>query len=239
MKYSEKELKSFSLKELSEPESLNSEARLMEQMNHGKLDSFSAVKKFIKKNGSKIFAKTRITAISQDQGKTDYQVAIIEDISKELEADRKLKASENRLAALISNLQTGVLLEDEDRKIALTNQMFCDLFQIPATPDQLKGTDCSTSAKQSKIYFKNPEKFLNRIEEILAERKIVLSDELEMIDGRVLERDFIPINNDGDYKGHLWAYHDVTISKNYRKKLEAQREKYSSIIANSIIFCNC
>ena len=53
-----------------------------------------------------------------------------------------------------------------------------------------------------------------------------------MLDGRVLARDFIPIDNDGDYKGHLWAYHDITISKNYRKNLEAQREKYGSIIAN-------
>ncbi|MDO1499058.1 hypothetical protein Q2T40_01580 [Winogradskyella maritima] len=59
-----------------------------------------------------------------------------------------------------------------------------------------------------------------------------MADELEMIDGRILERDFIPINNDGAYKGHLWAYNDVTISKNYRKNLEVQREKYSSIIAN-------
>ena len=230
--YSEKELKCLSLKELSEPENKHSGASLIDQMNDGRLESFTAVKKFIKKNGSKIFAKAMLTSISQDQGKTDYQVAIIEDISKELEADRKLKASENRLTALISNLQTGVLLEDEDGKIALTNQMFCDTFQIPATPEQLKGADCSNSAEQSKIHFKNPENFVKRIEKILDERKIVLSDELEMIDGRVLERDFIPIYNDSLYKGHLWAYNDVTISKNYKRNLEAQREKYSSIIAN-------
>lgn len=230
--YSEDELKNISLKAVSEPDNDTCEHDQINLMHAGKLDKFTTVLKFVKKDGSNFMAKTRMTAILDNEVKTDYQVAIIEDISKELEADRKLKASENRLAALISNLQTGVLLEDEDRKIALTNQMFCDLFQIPATPEQLKGADCSTSAEQSKMYFKNPEKFLNRIEEILAERKIVLSDELEMIDGRVLERDFIPINDDGDYKGHLWAYHDVTISKNYRKKLEAQREKYSSIIAN-------
>ena len=230
--YSEDELKNISLKAISEPDNDTCEDDQINLMHAGKLDKFTTVLKFLKKDGSNFMAKTRMTAILDNEVKTDYQVAMIEDISKELDADRKLKASENRLAALISNLQTGVLLEDEDGKIALTNQMFCNLFNIEQTPIQLIGNDCVESEEHNKKFFKNSEKFISRIEEILTKRETVLSDELEMIDGRILERDYIPINNDGDYKGHLWAYHDVTISKNYRKNLEAQREKYSSIIAN-------
>ena len=230
--YSEDELKNISLKAISEPDNDTCEDDQINLMHAGKLDKFTTVLKFIKKDGSNFMAKTRMTAILDNEVKTDYQVAMIEDISKELDADRRLKASENRLAALISNLQTGVLLEDEDGKIALTNQMFCNLFNIEQTPNQLIGNDCVESEEHNKKFFKNSEKFISRIEEILTKRETVLSDELEMIDGRILERDYIPINNDGDYKGHLWAYHDVTISKNYRKNLEAQREKYSSIIAN-------
>ncbi|WP_339841854.1 PAS domain S-box protein [uncultured Maribacter sp.] len=230
--YKENELKNISLKAISEPDNDIGEYDLIDKMHAGDLDKFTTILKFAKKDGSKFMAKTMMTAISDNEIKTAYQVAIIEDISKELEAEKKLKASENRLSALISNLQIGVLLEDEDGKIALTNQMFCNIFNIKATPKELIGEDCEDSEEQNKIYFKNPEKFVKRIEEILAKREIVLSDELEMIDGRILERDFIPIDNDGTYKGHLWAYHDVTISKNYRKNLETQREKYSSIIAN-------
>ena len=230
--YREDELKNISLKAISEPDNDFCEHDQINLMHAGKLDKFTTVLKFIKKDGSNFMAKTRMTAILDNEVKTDYQVAMIEDISKELDADRKLKASENRLAVLISNLQTGVLLEDEDGKIALTNQMFCNLFNIEQTPNQLIGNDCVESEEHNKKFFKNSEKFVSRIEEILTKKETVLSDELEMIDGRILERDYIPINNDGDYKGHLWAYHDVTISKNYRKNLEAQREKYSSIIAN-------
>ena len=230
--YKEDELKNISLKAISEPENETGEHDQINLMHAGKLDKFTTVLKFLKKDGSNFMAKTRMTAIIDSEVKTDYQVAMIEDISKELEADRKLKASENRLAALISNLQTGVLLEDEDGKIALTNQMYCNLFNIEQTPNQLIGNDCEESEEHTKKFFKNSENFVSRIEDILAKRETVLSDELEMVDGRILERDYIPINNDGDYKGHLWAYHDVTISKNYRKNLEAQREKYSSIIAN-------
>ena len=53
-----------------------------------------------------------------------------------------------------------------------------------------------------------------------------------MLDGRILERDYIPIFSNNVYKGHLWTYQDVTLRKNYKRNLEAQKEKYSSIIAN-------
>ncbi|APQ18359.1 PAS domain-containing sensor histidine kinase [Maribacter hydrothermalis] len=230
--YTEFELRKRSLKELSEPEDPTIGKSLLEQMNAGEIDSFKAVKKFTKKDNSKILAKTMVTAITKNKGKSDYQVAIIEDISRQLESERKLKASENRLSALISNLQTGVLLEDEDGKIALTNQMFCNIFNINETPKDLIGTDCRGYAEISKNVFKNSKNFMSRIEEILEKKETILADELEMTDGKVLARDFIPIDNEGDYKGHLWAYNDITISKKYRKNLEAQREKYGSIIAN-------
>ncbi|GAK88370.1 sensory transduction histidine kinase [Nonlabens ulvanivorans] len=61
---------------------------------------------------------------------------------------------------------------------------------------------------------------------------MVTGDELIMVNGRILERDFIPIIESGSYKGHLWSYKDVTLKRSYRKSLETQKQKYSSIIAN-------
>lgn len=179
--------------------------------------------RFVQVNSSMIYDKDRNPIAAQ---------GIIRDITGEMEAQEQIRASQNRLATLISNLQTGVLLESEDRKISLTNQMFCDLFQIPVSPDQLKGADCSNAAEESKHHFADPEGFVKRIEKVLKSKKLVLSDELKMKDGRILERDYIPIFSDGKYKGHLWTYQDVTLRKNYKKNIEAQKEKYWSIIAN-------
>ncbi len=179
--------------------------------------------RFVQVNSSMIYDKDRNPIAAQ---------GIIRDITGEMEAQEQIRASQNRLATLISNLQTGVLLESEDRKISLTNQMFCDLFQIPVSPDQLKGADCSNAAEESKHHFADPEGFVKRIEKVLKSKKLVLSDELKMNDGRILERDYIPIFSDGKYKGHLWTYQDVTLRKNYKRNIEAQKEKYWSIIAN-------
>ncbi len=230
--YSEYELKQLHVADITGPEKNQESIQLIEQMNEGRLDTFSIVKNYIRKDGGSLFAKTTVSAVKNKDGKVDYQVALIEDITKEREAEEQLKASENRLASLISNLQTGVLLEDEHRTISLTNQMFCDLFHIPVAPETLKGADCSNAAQEHMKYFKDPTGFVARIEEVLKARKVVLKDELEMVDGRILERDYIPIFNKGIYKGHLWTYQDVTLRKNYKRNLEAQKEKYGSIIAN-------
>src|SRR6478609_5517980 len=90
--------------------------------------------------------------------------------------DFELRTTTNRLQALISNLQSGVLLEDEHRKILIVNKLFCEYFQIPVDPQLLVGADCSTAAEQSKGLFKDPELFVSRVQEILAERKLVIGE---------------------------------------------------------------
>ena len=52
------------------------------------------------------------------------------DITSEKKAEDLLIDSKNRLSSLIMNLYSGVLLEDENRNIVLTNNQFCKLFKI-------------------------------------------------------------------------------------------------------------
>jgi PAS domain S-box-containing protein len=147
-------------------------------------------------------------------------------------AQKRLLKSEERLRTLISSLESGILLEDENRKIVLTNSKFCEMFSIPALPEHMVGADCTDAAEQSKHLFENPNGFVVRIKNILLKKETVLSDELLMSNGKILERDYIPLFSGNNYSGHLWNYRDVTLQKKYRTSLEAQRQKYSSIIAN-------
>ncbi|MBL7835730.1 MAG: PAS domain S-box protein [Cyclobacteriaceae bacterium] len=162
----------------------------------------------------------------------DHKNALKQDQLILREREYQLLQSEKRFSSLIMNLQTGVLLEDENRVIVLCNTMFCNLFGIPADPKDLEGMDCSNAAEENKTMFLDPETFVSRIEQILAERKLVLAETLELADGRVFLRDYIPIFVSDEYKGHLWKYTDVTQRYNYERKLKAQEEKYRGIIEN-------
>ncbi|CAM4025142.1 MULTISPECIES: PAS domain S-box protein [Flavobacterium] len=185
-----------------------------------------------RKDGSYFWTRTRGQAIKDENGKFIEYFAIVDDISTEVEARTKIVESENRLSTLIKNLETGILLEDQNRKILLSNKKFCSLFSIDANPDQLVGQDCSKSAEESKFFFNEPDNFVKRIAKILAEKKIVQNEILSLVDGRYFERSYIPIYEEGVYKGHLWTYTDVTLKVRYNESLEKEKQKYSSIIAN-------
>jgi PAS domain S-box-containing protein len=157
---------------------------------------------------------------------------IVRDITVQKVLNEELKASESRLYSLIVNLDIAVLLEDENSKIVLTNSKFCEIFKMPILPGFLKDQDYANAAEESKNLFLNPEGFISRISEILQNKKQVIGDELTMKNGMILERDFTPILNKNEYKGHLWTYRNITLSRQYSKSLEAQKVKYGNIIAN-------
>ncbi|MGD1945588.1 MAG: PAS domain S-box protein [Croceivirga sp.] len=230
--YSEFELKRMTINDISTIEDIRLYEDIIKDNKQGQSDKFSIIRKFHKKNGESIWGKTSVNTVRNDEGEVDYKVAMIEDITQDKISEERLKASEQRLSTLISNLQTGVLLEDENRKMVLTNQKFCNLFNIPIPPHRLTGVNCEKSLAKYKHLFVEPGHMVKRTEYILKKKELVLSDELELIDGRTFERDYIPLFVDDIYKGHLWTYNDITLRKNYRKNLEIQKEKYGSIIAN-------
>ncbi|MBS1535935.1 MAG: PAS domain S-box protein [Bacteroidetes bacterium] len=185
-----------------------------------------------KKNNQFFWSRMKGQCVLDESGQPSHYFVIVEDITKEKDFNDKLKESENRLYSLIINLQTGVLLEDENRKILLVNQCFCDMFGIKAPPKDMIGADCTNSAEEAKSFFKNQEEFVRRIDEILERKETVLSELLELADGRFFERTYTPVFTDGVYRGHLWSYNDISLRIKYRENLESEKEKYRAIIDN-------
>lgn len=185
-----------------------------------------------RKSKNKYWSRVQGRALTDEDGNVLKYFTMQEDISLEKEFNQQLIESENRLYSLIINLQSGILLEDVNRKILLVNKRFCDLFGIDLDPEKMKGIDCSKAAEQSKFLFKNPDRFLERIDQILSQKNTVIAEDIEMTDGRIIQRSFIPIYRGNKYDGHLWSYDDITIKRKYDQSLEAEREKYSNIITN-------
>ncbi len=148
------------------------------------------------------------------------------------QSEHRAVDSLDRLLVSFEFSSAGILLEDENRKIVATNQMFCDIFKIPVGPDYLVGADCSNSAEQSKDLFSDPNLFVSRVETLLQGRALCLNEEIIMADGRTLERDYIPIFLNGSYSGHLWKYTDITIRKSTEQLILNREAKFKGIIDN-------
>ncbi|MEL6345229.1 MAG: histidine kinase dimerization/phospho-acceptor domain-containing protein, partial [Myxococcota bacterium] len=149
-----------------------------------------------------------------------YVNLYLTDVTARHQVEDQLRRASRRMAALIGNQQAAVLLEDEHRDIVLTNQSFCDLFGIPAPPSTLLGTSCVDAAAQSSHLFAVPDAFEARVDELLAAQRTCVGEEMEMADGRIVERDYVPIELDGSAAGHLWQYRDVTERHRQQRQLQ-------------------
>lgn len=143
------------------------------------------------------------------------------DVTERREAERDLRVRTRQLSGLLRHIQFGVLVEDEHRCVAIANQALADMFNSPVGPDEMVGADCSEVAHAIKGLFADPEGFISGIEERIDQRQATSGEELAMGDGRVLERDYIPVIDGDTLRSHIWLYRDVTD----RKLAEAQRER--------------
>lgn len=138
----------------------------------------------------------------------------------------------NTLTSLIQSFHAGILLEDEDRNILLTNELFLKQFKIDQDPTSLVGVNCHTFLKDVAELFEDPEGFSQRIKYLLEEKSKIVGEIVKMKNGRVFSRDYVPTYVDHKYVGHLWKYRDVTESYNADQRIKFSEEKYRGIIEN-------
>jgi len=159
-----------------------------------------------------------------------YFNVYLNDITKTVDFQNELLNTSARLQVLLSSMQSAILAEDSHRKIILVNQTFCDLFSIPIAPELMKGEDCTNAAEQSKVLFKDERGFIDRVEEVLKGKQKVFGDVLYLKDGRVLERDYLPIYEEGKYSGHIWKYQDISEQLKAKVSLQKVEDKYQKIV---------
>jgi PAS domain S-box-containing protein len=148
---------------------------------------------------------------------------------------RLLDANE-RLSTLIASLHIAALVEDVDRVIVLTNDAFLDLFELAGPPGKLVGLTLGDLGPQLTRRFGDPTRAPgpHRVEAILRERRRIVGDRISMPDGRVLERDYVPIFVSQEYRGHLWLFRDISgqarNEAQWTQLLQTQREENRRLV---------
>ena len=185
-------------------------------LNSGTISQFEYM---LNIDGEIKYFENRINAISQNEA-----FSFVREITNRKNAENILRNTTQNLTHLIQSLNAGTLFENSDRKVTLANQRFCDLFELPVPPEALTGYDCVEAAKASLFLMKYPETFLERIDEILLNQAPVFNDELYLKNGKVYERDYIPIIYNKSLIGHLWQYRDITERKSNERNAIIQRD---------------
>jgi PAS domain S-box-containing protein len=149
----------------------------------------------------------------------------LKDITERKHTEIVLRVATSRLRALIENMQAGILVETEGRKIALLNETFCHMFQVPVPAHVLVESDTRDLLKECLPLLVDKAGFVARVEALAGTQQPKQGDEFELRDGRIMAMDFVPIAVGEEYLGHLWQFHDITDRRRAELKLEeAARE---------------
>ncbi|MBR8829779.1 MAG: Sensor histidine kinase RcsC [Chroococcopsis gigantea SAG 12.99] len=155
-------------------------------------------------------------------------------------AEQNLRKTSSRLTSLIQNLQVGILVENEHSQVVLANQELCNLFNFSISPTELVGVHSSQAYQTLKQLFSESAGFIERIEEILAAKLPITNEELYLEDGKIFERDYVPIVVGKIDYGHLWMYRDITLRKQSERNLRDSeaciRSLYEITSASNIPF---
>ena len=131
------------------------------------------------------------------------------ELARSRQAEEALLGKLGQLTALIENLQMGVLVEDDARHVLHVNQKFCEMFGVKSASSVI-GASCKEALDAVKSSVANSEEFLQSVEQRLAVREAVIGEKIVTAEGRVFERDYVPILIGEGQKGSLWLYRDAT-----------------------------
>jgi PAS domain S-box-containing protein len=154
------------------------------------------------------------------------------DVSRARAAERQTRIETTRLMTLIESLNVAVLLEDEHRRVVLANSAFVEMFSLGVAPERLRGaTGGGSGGSPMARLYAVADDVERRTEAAIHRGRPLRGEEITLIDGRVLERDFVPIMLDGSTLGFLWVFRDVTAQAEIRRGLEDRARMLSELSA--------
>ena len=126
--YSPAEMRSMTWAEITHPEDLASDEAQFERVLCGQLDGYSLEKRFIRKDGSSQPSELSTRSVRRPDGKVDYMVTLVQDISERRKAQEALRASEAMYRELLERQGEGFGVLDEEERFVLVNPVAEEIF---------------------------------------------------------------------------------------------------------------
>ena len=161
----------------------------------------------------------------------ETNILLQQEIQERHAVENRLQATMLRLETLIEHLQIGVLFVDTTGRVAHANHQFCALFELESVPGALVNLMETEILERIRPIIVGAPDLVHehqRIEEWLKPRA---DDEIVLVDGRILLRDYVPILEGGKPIGHMWEYRDITEQQRSEDALQDALQQVNTLYA--------
>jgi len=182
-----------------------------------------------KHDGNYVWVEASLRAIRDPVSKIPTGILnMVRDISKRKLAEQSREFHQSLLGAIHDVSLDAILVVNEQGKAASYNRRFAEVWKItaPDVPRSLLKPIIEVSDQhllsQCLDKTKDPEAFLERVQELFSDREANDQCQVELKDGRTLERYTTALHaEDGRYLGRVWFFRDV--SERMRAEQELKR----------------
>ncbi|MDO9574802.1 MAG: PAS domain S-box protein, partial [Candidatus Contubernalis sp.] len=220
--YQDEELRGEHFKKFTHPEDVQQNLELLQLMVKVETqDYFSMEKRYFKKDRQLIWARLTETLIRDQEGRPQFTLGMLEDITDKKVTEEALRDSEQRYRLLVELLPDAVLILQE-REIVFANKAAADLAGAK-NPEELQGKNVSNFL--SREYWERKQEEISKVLENQREISMLL-EQLLLHNGRAVDVELVltPIM----YKGKsskLLVLRNIT----RRKKMEEEFYKASKL----------
>jgi PAS domain S-box-containing protein len=114
--YRRDELLHMGWKDITHPDDLERDVANHRLLASGRSGSLSWEKRYVRKDGSVVWASISLSPAWRDDGSMDHVVAIVQDVSARRAAEAALTSARARLRAVFDESSDGILLGDDDAR---------------------------------------------------------------------------------------------------------------------------
>ena len=137
---------------------------------------------------------------------------------------------------IFESVEFAILIENSNRQVEFVNTLFCQLFHIKLTPQQLQYSNIIDNARGFSMQFENAAAFEKSIRDIPAKQEIVRYEKWALRTGKTLLRDYIPIFKNNELKGHIWIYKEEKSTTKITQLFSKDKDSSASLIENALHF---
>jgi len=122
--YSSDELLARSYVDITHPEDVATNGAMRQRLLDGESAAHLLEKRYIRKNGSTVWALLVVSAVRDAAGRPLYTIGQTLDITRQKIAEQALRASAVRFRAIFDNASSGIVSTDEDGSVGYFNDAF-------------------------------------------------------------------------------------------------------------------